>query len=556
MPDRSPLRRTIAPLLAALVVLILLFAAVTWLPLRTARDQWRHGRVANAIATADGWSRAHMWPRQYDQILAAAFLTGGHPDAAKPHLDALRGHELWFSVIAKPEVANRLFTRGDYAGFLAYDGAVHSRNEPAESALYRAAALTATDRVAEANAALRGVDRRAVDARKLGALQAALAQRASGQAPYVLDRDGRVTAMRSLRQGEGLSVVNTDYSGFLTGAGNLTIAAQAPRLGNTLIETTLDSTVQRAAKEALKGYRGALVAIDPRTNEILAIASNDPGGHETNLAIEAQYEPGSIIKVLTGLNALSSGIDTQSMFPYHCSGDLLIDGRHFGDWLPYGHGDLPDLDEALAESCNVFFADVGLKIGADRLRRFMIAAGFDGQTDLGLFKVPLGRLKGEALNHFETASLAIGLEHESVNAIHVAMLASMMANRGVLTTPRLLRDRRSVLGEIVAGPAPQAQARIATREAADRMVQAMVAVVQRPKGTGRRVDLDDVPLALKTGTAGERANGYQAVIMAFAPVDSPRIAFGMIAENAGPAEYAGAKIAHDFLSAIRERIIK
>jgi penicillin-binding protein A len=556
MPDRSPLRRTFALLLAALVVLILLFAAVTWLPLRTARDQWRHGNVAEAIATADGWSRAHMWPRQYDQILAAAFLTSGHPDAAKPHLDELRGHELWFSVIAKPEVANRLFARGDYAGFLAYDGAVHSRNEPAESALYRAAALTATDRVAEANAALRGVDRRAVDARKLGALQAALAQRASGQAPYVLDRDGRMIAMRSLRQGEELSVVNTDYSGFLTGAGNLTIAAQAPRLGNTLIETTLDSTVQHAAKEALKGYRGALVAIDPRTNEILAIASNDPNGHESNLALEAQYEPGSIIKVLTGLNALTSGIDTQSVFPYHCSGDLLIDGRHFADWLPYGHGDLPDLEEALAESCNVYFADVGLKIGADRLRRFLIAAGFDGQTDIGLFNVPLGRLKGEALDHFETASLAIGLEHESVNAIHVAMLASMMANRGVLTTPRLLRDRRSVLGEIVNGPAPQAQARIATREAADRMVQAMVAVVQRPKGTGRRVDLDDIPLALKTGTAGERQNGYQAVIMAFAPVDSPRIAFGMIAENAGPAEYAGAKIAHDFLSAIRERIIK
>ena len=150
--------------------------------------------------------------------------------------------------------------------------------------------------------------------------------------------------------------------------------------------------------------------------------------------------------------------------------------------------------------------------------------------------------------------MSIGLERESVTALHVAMLASMMANRGVLTTPRLIRARRSILGEVTQGPSQQAQARIASSEAAQRMVQAMVAVVTRPKGTGRRADIDGVSLALKTGTAGERKSGYQAVIMAFAPVDSPKIAFGIIAEDAGPAEFAGAKIAHDFLEQIRDRL--
>jgi cell division protein FtsI/penicillin-binding protein 2 len=130
----------------------------------------------------------------------------------------------------------------------------------------------------------------------------------------------------------------------------------------------------------------------------------------------------------------------------------------------------------------------------------------------------------------------------------------MMANRGVLTTPRLIRGRRSILGEVTQGPSQQAQARIASSEAAQRMVQAMVAVAIRPKGTGRRADIEGVPLALKTGTAGERKSGYEAVIMAFAPVDSPRIAFGIIAEDAGPAEFAGAKIAHDFMEQIRDRL--
>ncbi len=543
MPDGSTLRRIFAPLALALALLLILLAVATWIPLRTARAQWRAGHVAGAISDAEAWSRTRMWPNQYDQILATAYLTNGHAAAAKEHLDALRGHELWLSVLSKPEVANRLFARGDYAGFLAYDAAVHERREPADAVLYRAAALTATDRIAEANAVMRSVDRRGVDPRKLAALENAL--RVSGHPPYVLDRDGRSIG------------ADPDYAALINAdAGKLTIAAQTARFAYDTIETTLDSTVQHAAKEALKDYRGSIVAIDPRTNEVLAIVSNDPNGHEANLALEAQYEPGSIVKVLTGLNAINSGVDMKPMFPYHCSGDLLIDGRHFGDWIPWGHGDLPDLDEALAESCNVFFADVGLRLGAGRLRRFMTAAGFDGQTDLGLFKVPLGRFKGEVSNKFETASLSIGLEHESVNALHVAMLASMMANRGVLTTPRLLRARRSLLGEMVGGPGPQAQARIASREASERMVQAMVAVVDRPRGTGRRADLDGISLALKTGTAGKRENGYHAVIMAFAPAGSPRIAFGIIAENAGPAEYAGAKIARDFVYAIRERIIQ
>jgi cell division protein FtsI/penicillin-binding protein 2 len=242
------------------------------------------------------------------------------------------------------------------------------------------------------------------------------------------------------------------------------------------------------------------------------------------------------------------------MFPYHCGGDLMIDGRHFGDWLSNGHGELPDLDDALAESCNVVFADIGIRVGEPRLRQFMTSAGFDGQTDLGLFRVPLGKITGEVFNKFETAYLAIGLEHESVTALHVSMLASMMANRGVLTTPRLLQSRRSILGETVEGAGKQAQSRIASREAADRMVQAMVAVVTKPKGTGRRADIDGVSLALKTGTAGKRENGFQAVILAFAPVESPKIAFGIIAEGAGPAEFAGAKIAHDFLTGIQDRL--
>ena len=320
--------------------------------------------------------------------------------------------------------------------------------------------------------------------------------------------------------------------------------------GTATVDTTLDPFVQRAAIEALGSYRGAIVAIDPRTNEVLAVASTGP----RELALSEQYEPGSIIKVLTGLNAVHSGMDVNAMFPYTCNGELMIDGRHFGDWLPGGHGTLHSLDEALAVSCNVFFADLGIRLGRDRLRAFMRSAGFDSQVNLVYAQVPLGRTVGEIFNNFETAYYAIGLEHERMNALHVAMLASMMANRGVLTTPLLVRRRRSLLGYVAASAPPQGRTVVASRVAAETMIRAMQAVAEAPRGTGRHAPVEGVSMALKTGTAGDKKSGLEALIMAFAPVESPKIAFGIIAVDAGPAEIAGAKIAHDFVERLKPRL--
>src|SRR6185436_2580897 len=124
-------------------------------------------------------------------------------------------------------------------------------------------------------------------------------------------------------------------------------------------------------------------------------------------------------------------------FPYTCTGNLAIDGRAFGDWLATGHGVLPTFDDAFARSCNVVFADYGVHLGRDRLHAFFQKAGFESQADLGLFHAPLGRKVGNVFNNFETAFYAIGLEHSTTTTLHLAMLASMAANRGVLTQPRL-----------------------------------------------------------------------------------------------------------------------
>src|SRR5438128_1110016 len=97
--------------------------AVARLPLRDAHDAWRRGENDAAIAQAERWSALHLWPAEYHQLLAAAYLTSGNKTAAHKHLDALRGGRVWLPAISKPEVARRLFAQGRYADFLDYDGA-------------------------------------------------------------------------------------------------------------------------------------------------------------------------------------------------------------------------------------------------------------------------------------------------------------------------------------------------------------------------------------------------------------------------------------------------
>jgi len=541
-------RRVLASLLVVLAVLIGLLFGLAWIPVAQARAAWRVGRTADALAIAGRWSRIPLWGPQWQQLVAVALLTGGNDAAAEPHLAAMR--HLWPRVLGKGEVIRRLAAGTRYRELLDYDAADRAPDLP-EMLLDKAGAAAALGRLDLAGAALHAVDPARVDAHRYAAVKAAVEQRQSGAFPYVFDRSGGVLAVDRIADG-AVVPADPDFAPLVDrDAGSLTFGARAPRLGtSTVIDTTLDPLVQKAARAALGKYHGAIVAIDPRTNEILAIASSST----ENLALERQYEPGSVIKILTGLDALTSGMDVDSMFPYVCSGELDIGGRHFGDWLPQGHGTLRSIDDALAVSCNVFFGDLGEKLGRDRLERTLRSAGFDGQVDLGVFTVPLGRLIGPVDDDFETAYLAIGLDHERINALHLAMLASMMANRGVLTTPRLLRDRRSVFGEIVEGPPVQGRTRVGSAAAAARMIIAMQAVAADPQGTGHRAPVSGIPMAIKTGTAGERKEGLQALILAFAPVESPRIAFGIIAEDAGPAEYAGADIAHDFLERIKSRL--
>jgi penicillin-binding protein A len=554
MSVRRRLRR-ITPLLFVLAILLSLLYFVVGLPLNTARKSWRDGRYPDAAQTLESWRRLHIRPADYDNLLAVTYLSAGRYEEARPLLQRLARRRMeWRPIIRKDEVGSRMISAGRYQEYLEYDNAYRYRGESDNARLYRAAAQLGAGRAAEADTTFATIDPSDVDPKKLAALRSGLEERRKGSYALVLDRNGKTIGSYQV-DNRDLVAINNDFAALVEKeAGKFTFESSLSKLGTVnTVHTTLDPLVQKAAISSLGGLRGSLVAIDVTNNEILAIASTAGRGELRNLAFEAFYEPGSVIKVLTEISAFENGIDVAAMFPMECGGFLILSGRQFFDWAK--HGSLAGIHEALAVSCNVAFGKVGLAVGRDRLMAFMKKAGFDDSADLGIWRVPLGKHAGELpLNDYAVASYAIGLEYERINSLHLAMLASMLANHGRMAVPRLIRARHTILGEPVGEVPPLKSEVIVSEKAVRAVLPSMRAVVESPRGSGRRAAIPDLPLAMKTGTAGEGKGGYDALIMAFAPADSPRIAIGVIAEDAGPAEFAGAKVAHDFFEQVRSRL--
>ena len=555
-PQPPPAPRKLAGRLAILLVLLLLvLPALVYLaaglPLLNAREVWLQNRTEDALHQLR-FERFGIRPADYERARAAIALTGGRKDVADAALSALSKRRApWFPVFTKSLVARKLVTAGKFEEFRRFDRAAADRRETSEVWLDRAASEIAMGDISSASQDFQRIKPSEVDRGRLHALRAAIEERRDGSFPLLLDRYGRTLAewKASSRDLEA----SRDFAPLLDRAGgSRTVEAQLTGSpGASIIETTLDPFVQRAALAALGTHRGSFVAIDTATNEILAVANSGGAGPISNLAFDGDYEPGSVVKVLTSLDAVQSGVDLSHFFPRPCEGSLTLDGKVFRDWQK--HGVIEGLDHALAVSCNVTLGELGLRLGKERLISFMESAGFNSTIDTGLVRTPLGRTIGTVSSQYDLASLAIGLEKERMNALHVAMVASMVANRGVFTVPHLVRLRRTVLGDTLPVAASVPGRRIAGDDAVAAVTEAMRAVVDRTDGTGRRSAVPGFPIAMKTGTAGEGANGFNSVILAFAPADNPRIAIGMISEHTGPAEYVGAQIAHDFFAAVSAR---
>jgi penicillin-binding protein 2 len=356
------------------------------------------------------------------------------------------------------------------------------------------------------------------------------------------------------------------------------LAQEGPR-----VELTLDADLQAALEAAFVGRTGSAVLLDPTNGDVLALVStpafnpndfavgidaqlwhklvSDPDTPLMNKVIQGQYAPGSVFKIVIATAALEEGLITPET-TFYCPGELAIYGTVFRCNRAGGHGRL-DLKHALAQSCNTYFYQLGIKLEIDRIARYAQLFGLGATTNIdlpgetpGLVPSSAWKLKTQKTPWYpgETVSVAIGQGQVSVTPLQLARVAAIVANGGRFVSPRLIR---SIGGQVVERSAPRDLGFKPENLAAVR--GGMEAVVNEG-GTGRRARLQGIAVCGKTGSAqvvaharlvrSGNAEEYlpHAWFVGFAPAENPAVAFAFLVEHGGSGAESAAPVAREVLA--------
>ena len=280
------------------------------------------------------------------------------------------------------------------------------------------------------------------------------------------------------------------------------------------IRLSIDLNLSQLAMKALSHYRGSIVLLSPRTGEVLAAVS-DPytlkreGGTP---ALEQRREPASIVKLITTAASLRAGLDVdREIARMRCRGAKRYAGSIL--YCSYRAGRLRSLDRAMAVSCNIAFANLGMLTGMERMTQELRRFGFDKPSHSG---VEFGRMTAKLTSQRDLADLSIGLEMLDVTPLHAALVATVFANYGVMPEPRLFHSEVGVLGfssqtEPVENANPVCDPRwIST------VIDSMQAVVGY-EGTAAGIAPPGLEVRMKTGTGKEGSLGYHTNYVGFCP---------------------------------------
>jgi peptidoglycan glycosyltransferase len=338
------------------------------------------------------------------------------------------------------------------------------------------------------------------------------------------------------------------------------------RLRGQDLVLNLDTRLQLTALQGLGSRRGAVVVLRPRDGAILTLASTpafdpnqigpdlfqgeNPGTPLLNRATQGFYPPGSTFKVLVAATAIETGFTgtlncppdgytTSRRYPKIRDHEFYTGGRR---WT--GHGNL-DLTTAFAESSNVFFAQLGVRQGHDALFAAGERFGFDRQVRLypgadRAGNMSTGRIPRLAKSDlYGLAQASIGQGRVLATPAHMALIAAAVANGGLAMRPRLLADEP---------PAPLAGYMAPATSA--RLTKMMRKVVT--SGTGKGIEVPDVAIAGKTGTAENPRGDAHSWFIGFAPAQDPELAVAVLVEHGGYGSSVAAPIARDLLVQARE----
>ena len=392
-----------------------------------------------------------------------------------------------------------------------------------------------------------------------------------------LPTDGRLKYLRNYPQGELYAAVtgyhSLIYNNYqLERAENDVLAGSDARLtfrrladmftgrdpagGDVVL--TLDPAVQEAAMAGLEGVTGAVVALDPSSGAILAMASTpsyDPtrlSSHDPadiraywdeleaaspdprlNRAIGDNYPPGSLFKVIVSAAALEDGRTPETVIP---APDILTlpqtntQLRNFGN-SRCSSSQEQTLIDALTVSCNTAFAQLGIDLGEDRVREMAEAFGLDGEG----YEIPLD-VAPSGVGDIESAAAlgqtSIGQRDVRMTPLQAALVAATVANDGVQMKPIIVDQVQAPDLTVIDSTQPEEWREPITADVANQLTEMMLSVVEN--GSGRAARIDGVDVAGKTGTAqvsDEVAD--HTWFMGFAPADDPQIAVAVFVANGG-----------------------
>lgn len=381
----------------------------------------------------------------------------------------------------------------------------------------------------------------------------------------------------------GKSELESSYDDYLTGAiaGTswttfLNRVEHKPVFGNDLT-LTIDDRIQRAVDRIMPASPSAAIVSDPRTGEILAMVSHpgfdanqvgntaywqsllkDPNSPLISRTVNGYYPPGSTFKILTLSSALDSGIYTlnSTFYGTEATGPLTVEGHVYPDTInnlnDCGGRVVPPpitLAQALMCSDNIVFAQVGLKLGANRFLDYAHRFGLDSVPP---FAIPVSKSRvlqgGEVLDQVSLASSAFGQGGLHVTPLQMLFADEAMADGGAIPKPLLIKRITAPDGSTIGSDSPGTLSQAVSAGAANDTRSAMQLVVQQ--GTGVLAQVPGVSIAGKTGTAETGVGQYpHAWFVCFAPAEHPRIAVTLIVEHGGEGSTVAAPLARQILEA-------
>ncbi len=374
-----------------------------------------------------------------------------------------------------------------------------------------------------------------------------------------------------LRGEKGRRYIEVDVRGFE----QREIMELEPLPGEDL-KLTLDINLQKIAEQGLGVKAGAVIVMNVNNGQLLAIASSPPlqlqefiGGISVknwktmlnnplhpfiNKTIQGQYPPGSTYKIVTALAGLTEKVITPAT-TFNCSGAIKLYGRPYHCWKRAGHGKV-NLKKALRESCDVYFYQVGLKVGVDKLAKYATSLGLGHKTGIKLAHEKSGltptkewkkHRHKQSWQEGETMSVAIGQGFNLVTPLQICEMTATLANGGTRYRPQLIAEIIDESGKVKKTFKPIIDGHALGSAKSLAYIRAgLIAAVNEEHGTGRIAKLDKVLIGGKTGTAQVvRLAQYRHIpsdkipykyrdhawFTCFAPADKPEIAITVLIEH-------------------------